>query len=178
MPKKNAPPHGNDDRRILDCLRILVRELRSFAMTSERTTGLGAAQIFVLRVLARTPGLSVNALAERTLTHQSSVSAVVGRLEAGGLVRRTRCVDDGRRIALHVTAKGNARAQRSPDVVQERFIDGLARLPVGSRRRLASDLTRWIDAMGIQDPAPSMFFEADRRRGQDAEDGGRGRRRR
>jgi MarR family transcriptional regulator, lower aerobic nicotinate degradation pathway regulator len=159
---KKPVPDQDDDRRILDCLRILVRELRSFAMDSERTTGLGAAQAFVLRVLARSPGLSVNALAERTLTHQSSVSAVIGRLEAGGLIRRTRCADDRRRIALYVTAKGSARTQRSPDIVQERFIDGLARLPTGTRRRLALDLRRWIDAMGIHDPAPAMFFESRR----------------
>ena len=159
MPRKAFSPPAKEDRRILDCLRILVRELRSFSMTSERATGLGTAQVFVLRILARSPGLSINELAARTLTHQSSVSAVVGRLEGAGLVRHTRCADDGRRILLKATAKGLAHARRSPDVIQERFIAGLARMPLGARRRLAGDLTRWIDAMGIQDPAPTMFFE-------------------
>jgi hypothetical protein len=43
MTRKAVSPPAIEDRRILDCLRILVRELCSLSMTSERATGLGAA---------------------------------------------------------------------------------------------------------------------------------------
>lgn len=156
------PPAGDlqgDARAILDALRILVREVRASSSSAERQTGLSAAQIFVLRALVREPGLGINALATRTMTHQSSVSVVVAKLVAAGLVTRQRAADDGRRATLEPTAAGRSVAGRSPDPIQERLIAGLARLPPAARARLAQDLGRWIAALGVDANAPEMFYE-------------------
>ncbi len=160
MPR-TAPldPHAAD-RRILDCLRVLVREIRTSSATSEQATGLSAAQVFVLRVLVREPGLGVSALAQRTLTHQTSVSVVVRKLVAARLVVRRPAPGDGRSVALVPTAAGKALAQRSADPIQERLLASLDRLPPGVRRRLAIDLGRWIAAMDIDTLEPEMFFES------------------
>ena len=63
--------------------------LRVASRAAERDVGLGAAQLFVLHKLEEAPRLSLNELAERTRTHQSSVSVVVRRLVNRGLVART-----------------------------------------------------------------------------------------
>lgn len=116
--------------------------------------------MFVLRALVREPGLSVNALARRTLTHQSSVSVVVRKLVAAGLVVRRPVVGDGRSVALDPTASGRVLAKRSADPIQEWFLQSLDRLPLGVRQRLATDLGHWITAMGIDVAEPEMFFES------------------
>ena len=81
-------------RAVLDSIRRIVRALRESSRKTERSVGLGAAQLFVLQRLAGAPPLSINELADRTLTHQSSVSVVVSRLVRAGLVARTRAAAD------------------------------------------------------------------------------------
>src|SRR5579885_2556290 len=79
---------ATDSFLVVDALRRLVRELRDSARLAQGRTAITGAQLFVLRALAAEPGLSINELAERTMTHQSSVSVVVSRLVARGLVTR------------------------------------------------------------------------------------------
>ena len=61
---------------IMDALRRVVRALRVSARTAERRFGISGAQLFVLERLAEASAPSVDDLAKRTLTHQSSVSLV------------------------------------------------------------------------------------------------------
>jgi DNA-binding MarR family transcriptional regulator len=144
---------------ILDDLRRLVRVLRDSSRDSERTFGVSGAQLFALKVLAMGPAISLNELAQRTRTHQSTVSVVVKRLVAGKLVSRATSADDARRIELAVTAKGRALLGKAPMAAQERLIEGLVRLRDGERAELATALHRLISAMQLGEETPAMFFE-------------------
>jgi DNA-binding transcriptional ArsR family regulator len=86
---------GADVQAVLDGVRRIVQALRASSRWAERHVGLSGAQLFVLQKLAETPAISVNELAERTHTHQSSVSAVISRLAELGLVTRKRSAADG-----------------------------------------------------------------------------------
>src|SRR5215471_2955160 len=90
----------------LDSLRRLVRALRASAHSAERKLGVSGAQLFVLGQLREEPGTSLSRIAERTATDPSSVSVVVARLVARGLIMRKRHATDARRAALSLTAKG------------------------------------------------------------------------
>jgi DNA-binding MarR family transcriptional regulator len=136
-----------------------VRELRESSRGAEERTGLGGAQLFVLQKLALAPALSVNELAERTLTHQSSVSVVVSRLVGRRLVSRRRAPDDGRRRELVLTASGRARLQRAPRLAQERLIESVEQLDQADQATLARLLDRLNEQMGVADRAGAMFFE-------------------
>jgi DNA-binding MarR family transcriptional regulator len=59
---------------VLDAVRRIVQALRESSRQAERQVGLSGAQLFVLQKLAESPASSVNELAARTHTHQSSVS--------------------------------------------------------------------------------------------------------
>src|SRR5258706_15363715 len=80
--------------------RAIMDALRQSARLTETSLGISAAQLFVLHQLADEAGLSINALAERTLTDQSSVSLVVGRLAERGLVARRSAPEDRRRTTV------------------------------------------------------------------------------
>jgi DNA-binding MarR family transcriptional regulator len=155
----------------MNALRRLVRALRTAARDTERTHSVSAAQLFVLRELAAAPGLSFGELAERTHTRQSSVSEVVARLVEAGLVDRTPSSADGRRRELTLTARGRAIADAAPTSMPERLVQSLDALPATTRRALADGLQRWVDAAGLTDVAPAMFFErpARRQRGSHAD---------
>jgi DNA-binding MarR family transcriptional regulator len=161
-------------RAVLDAIRRIVRSLREASRASERSLGLSAAQVFVLQRLQSAPAQSVNELAERTLTHQSSVSVVVSKLCDRGLVARTPSVADARRIEIALTKQGRALLERAPVVApQDRLIAGLALLGPRKRRLLAAGLRGLIDAMALPDEPAAMFFEKTPRPRGSSSSGGR-----
>src|SRR4051794_22052590 len=95
----------DDVRAVLDSIRRIVRELRLSSRAAEKHVGLSGAQLFVLQKLAEGGcALSLNELADRTLTHQSSVSVVVQKLAERRLIKTFRSSQDGRRVELSLTA--------------------------------------------------------------------------
>jgi DNA-binding MarR family transcriptional regulator len=150
---------NEDVRSALDGLRSIVQALRASGAGARRTAGVSGAQLFVLQQLAGTPGASVNDLAARTHTHQSSVSVVVARLVARGLVRRDTSEQDRRRVTLRLTPAGRALLRRAPATAQERLVEALGAMPARPRRQLAQGLTRLAAAMDGAGLPPPLFFE-------------------
>jgi len=65
------------------------------------------AQLFVLQRIGESRSLSIRALAEKTFTDPSSVSAVVSRAVRAGLVVPERDPKDARRARLALTRRGH-----------------------------------------------------------------------
>lgn len=148
---------------ILDDLRRIVRVLRESSRSAERAHGVSGAQLFALKVLAQSSPLSMNELAARTRTHQSTVSVVIKRLVAAKLVSRVASEQDARRVELAVTLKGRALLAKAPLAAQERLIEGIELLGRKDQKLLASTLHRLVSTMQLVDEAPTMFFEEDER---------------
>jgi DNA-binding MarR family transcriptional regulator len=156
----NTNRSADDDvQSVLDSIRRIVQFIRLSARSADRA-GISAAQLFVLHKLAESPALSVNELAARTLTHQSSVSVVLQRLQARRLVARRRGGEDGRRVEVSLTARGQQLLRRVPDASQARLIAGVSRLPARQRRELARGLRSLVRTLGVTITGhPPMFFE-------------------
>ena len=155
----------SDSGRILDAIRRLVRHLRLADRAAQSDLGISGAQLFVLTELGKTPSLSLNELAARTRTDQSSVSVVVSRLVDAGLVTRDRDSRDARRLMLNLTRAGRAMLQRAPAVAQEQILAVIDRLASADRKQLADALTDLVDALGAEPgPAPMLFEEEERPR--------------
>ncbi len=151
-----------DDVRItLDTFRRIVQLLRSSARESELKVGLSSAQLFALQQLASSPGMSVNELASRTFTHQSSVSVVVSRLVERRLVAKITSPEDRRRVRLALTEAGHAVLRRSPEPVQHRLLAGIAALPDQQLHALAQALTEIARAIAPPVAHPPMLLEDD-----------------
>lgn len=155
-----------ETRAILDAVRRVVRTLHESSRDAERIVGLTGAQLFVLQKLADAPGLSLNDLAARTHTHQSSVSTVVSRLVERGLVLRSAAPGDARRLELRLSAEGRRLAGRAPDAAQARLVDAIEQLPAVKRRTLARSLVALTNAMDLASREPVMFFHENERKGR------------
>lgn len=142
----------------LDSIRRIVQVLRVSTRAAERRLGISGAQLFVLHALSESPAESLNDLAARTFTHQSSVSAVVERLVRRRLVSRRRSSADARRVVLSLTPSGRALLRSSPDIAQLRLISALRELPPRDRRSLARILDGVVKEMGAH-AVPTLFFE-------------------
>jgi MarR family transcriptional regulator, lower aerobic nicotinate degradation pathway regulator len=148
-----------ETKTVLDGIRRIVQSLRESSRWAEKHVGMSGAQLFVLQKLAESPGASLNELAARTHTHQSSVSTIVARLVENGLVVRRRSLSDGRSVTLTLSPRGHRLADRAPDAAQRRLIAGIERLAAVRRRALAGALDALADAMDAADSEPPMFFE-------------------
>jgi len=155
----NTPAQSPETTVVLDHLRRLVQTLRESSRAAEAAHGVTGAQLFVLRTLAGSHALSLNEVAARTHTHQSTVSVVVKRLVARRLVRRTTSAVDARRVALTLTERGRQVLARAPLAAQDRLVAGLESLPPRRRRQLATELAQLVGTMGLTDAMPAMFFE-------------------
>jgi DNA-binding MarR family transcriptional regulator len=155
-------------REVLDSVRWIFQALRESSRRAERQVGLSGAQLFVLQKLAESPGLSLNELADRTHTHQSSVSTVVSRLVARRLVQRARAAEDGRRVELTLTARGRSVAAEAPDAAQDRLIAAIEAMPAYRRRLLAEGLAELARGVAATHRRAPMFFDD----GHSQEDGG------
>ena len=144
---------------VMNALRRIVQGLRQSAAYSETTTGLTAAQLLILRQMAAHDGLSVNALAAATFTHQSTVSEVVSRLELKGFVSRERSAEDARRVEVHLTPNGRAVLAISPSSASDRLMQAVKALPPETLDGLAAGLDALIRNAGLSEEAAVLFFE-------------------
>jgi DNA-binding MarR family transcriptional regulator len=161
-PPSTLLPHAVSDADVavvFDSLRRLVHSLHSASRETERRLGVTGAQLFVLTQLRATPSLSINALAERTMTHQSTVSVVVRRLVRRKLVKKVRASDDARRVELTLTPAGSRLLDRAPEVMQVRLADAIGTLPATERRQLGSALGQLVKQIGADRAPATMFFE-------------------
>jgi len=153
---------GSDESHVgeaLSALRQIVHSLHRASRSAERVHGVSGAQLFVLQLLADAPAHSLNALAERTLTHQSSVSVVVSRLVGRGLVERKRSPDDGRRVELSLSPAGQALLAQAPAAMQLRLLESLRTMPKRDLRTLAGLLTDLVQTMGAGSESTGLMFE-------------------
>ncbi|HZZ42634.1 MAG TPA: MarR family winged helix-turn-helix transcriptional regulator [Tepidisphaeraceae bacterium] len=160
-PEAESATHG-ETRLVLDSIRRLVQGLRIASRAAESQIGLSGAQLFVLQKLGDgDDAMSVNDLAVRTCTHQSSVSVVVQRLVEKGLVKRQPAEDDRRRVELSLTPAGRKLIARSPDAAQDSLITAIDSMTPAKRKKLAALLGDLITRIGItaQGPAPMLFEE-------------------
>jgi DNA-binding MarR family transcriptional regulator len=144
---------------VLDAFRSIVQALRESSRHTERTIGLTASQLFVLQKLAETGVASVNELAARTYTHQSSVSMVVVKLVGRGMVARKADPDDRRRVVLSLTPAGRRALESAPHAPQQALVAAVRRLSPGARRTLGRALAGIAQAMAGSRRAQMLLEE-------------------
>ena len=141
--RSTANDGRSDKAVIVDAIRAIARDLRSSGRQIEQTSDVTGAQLDVLRALQSGPAYSINDLAARTFTHQSSVSMIVGRLAGEGLVTRTPSKTDARRLAISLTARGKATLKRSPDSSEQLLLTALK----GMNRQELADLAGCLEKL-------------------------------
>jgi DNA-binding MarR family transcriptional regulator len=154
-----AAPPSPSIRTVLDALRRIVRDLRLSSREVEREAGVSGAQLFVLQALTDGRAASLNELAERTHTDQSSVSVVVRRLAERKLVARKASRADGRRVELSLTPAGQRLLARCPEPMQARLLSAIQRLDEPELSALTRGLIALVREMGLEGSSVEMFLE-------------------
>jgi DNA-binding MarR family transcriptional regulator len=79
-------------------------------------------EALVLLVFSRAGSLPLGKMGERLQVHPTSITSIIDRLEAAGLVVRRRHPEDGRAVLAEITDAGRAVVEAATaDLVKERF---------------------------------------------------------
>ena len=123
---------------LLAAIGAVQRAARRAVRGSAYAEPLPPARSELLRLTARRPGISVAEAAQELRLAPNSVSTMVSKLTADGLLTRDRATADGRSVRLTVTSKGAARIEQWRDIRVELAGRALARLPASDWRAITA----------------------------------------
>jgi DNA-binding MarR family transcriptional regulator len=125
---------------LLATVSAIRRIARRAARLAWQDEPLPPAQSELLRLAAAQPGLSVADAAHELRLAPNTVSTLVGRLTAAGLLERARAMSDGRSVRLSVTAKARQRIASWRDLRAELGARALDQLPAADAETIAAAL--------------------------------------
>ncbi len=125
---------------LVEALGAVRRQLRRVAGRPWPAGPLSAAQVDLVRLVRREPGLPVNRAAEALGLAPNTVSTLVGQLTEAGVLRRTRSPADRRVAQLEITAAARRRIEGWRDQRAELVAGALDRLGPDDRRAIAGAL--------------------------------------
>lgn len=153
-----AAPQADIDAIALG-LRRMVKALAQYSQDVRAEYGLTGPQLWAIKTLASRGELAIRDLARALAVKDSAVSLLLDRLEARGLVRRTRAGPDRRFVRVSLTARGLAMARGAPVAVQGRLLHGLRRLPRARVRGLRAAVELLVNLMEAGSVKARFFFE-------------------
>jgi DNA-binding MarR family transcriptional regulator len=151
MPPPESPPVGPYQLDpVLDFIRLLwsiEHGLQRVSKRMEGDFGITGPQRFVLRVVGRFPGVSPGELADILRLHPSTITGILQRLAARGLLERRRDPADTRRVRLRLKRGAAAYTRTSRGTVERAVTAALNRAGpnnVRAARRVLSELAEGL----------------------------------
>jgi DNA-binding MarR family transcriptional regulator len=150
-------PHGYDD--VLVALRRIIRATDLYSQKLRKTVGLTTPQLLVLRAVGPRHDVSLGRIADDLSLSQATLTSLVDRLEARGLVARRRSSEDKRRIHVELTKKGREVLDRAPHLLQDEFVSRFDKLPEWERTMITAALQRTAALMDAEqiDASPVLL---------------------
>ncbi|ARC89399.1 MarR family winged helix-turn-helix transcriptional regulator [Rhodovulum sp. MB263] len=142
----------------LVALRRILRATELYGRELARAAGLTAVQIRVLQIVAETGQSTPKTIATRMGVSQATMTTLIDRLVAKGLVDRRRSETDRRQMIIAITGLGRESIDRAPDPLHDRYVIAFERLPDWEQAMLVAALERvasLLDA-GNLDAAPVL----------------------
>jgi DNA-binding MarR family transcriptional regulator len=93
------------------------RVLKAVDAACKDALDISSTQLGVLFILENKPGALPKEVSEQLGVNASAMTALIGRMEDAGLIRRQASADDGRSVHLFATASGLAKASAAKPIV-------------------------------------------------------------
>jgi MarR family transcriptional regulator, organic hydroperoxide resistance regulator len=145
-----------DVLQFMQLLWAVVHGLEKISKRMSSTIGVTGPQRLVLRVVGLLPGLSAGDLATILHIHPSTLTGILQRLVAQGLLRRIDDPSDRRRAILRLTPSGTRANAVKRGTVESAVAAALAQVAIGERdatRRVLERLAEKLD-VAVGEPVP------------------------
>ena len=136
--------------RIVEGIIYLVTESRRLSKDEASQYGVTPTQLSVLKLLYEIGDLSLGTLSREIRAHNSTVTGIVDRMEAAGLVERARSEEDRRVWIIRLTAQGKRVADKAKVSPWEILRNALAELPPADQERLTGILKKLVTNVTAQ----------------------------
>lgn len=134
----------------IDDIRRIYQVLGERSRKVEHETGLTGSQLWVVKMLDGAAPMKVSELARRMHLHPATMVGVLDRLEAKGLVQRTRSNDDRRVVHIFITDQGRELIRSSPEMAQGLLAKGLETLTDKKVKIISEGLEMIVKTLGTQ----------------------------
>ena len=145
---------------IIDNLRRVFSVLAEHSRKAEHETGLTGSQLWVVKILDGASPMNVTELARRMYLHPATMVGLLDRLEAKGLVQRTRSDKDRRVVHVQITAEGEEVVRNSPEVAQRLLVEGLEPLTERKLKTISTGVEQIVKILGAQQEPPKLIHSS------------------
>ena len=151
----------SQNRLIQECmqsLRRIVKALEEYSRSVEKRFDLTGPQLWALWELGRSGPMALKDLAARMHLDSSTVTGVVDRLVAKGLVARNQDPDDRRRISMVPTEKGRDILAEAPHPAQGHLLAGLESMERAKVLSVHQALLTLVSVLNAEELEAPFFF--------------------
>ncbi len=150
--------HQYQAQDVLVALRRIIRATDIQSKRIAKSSGLTIPQVMVLRSIGSLGDVTVKRLAEEVSLSQATVTTILNRLEARGLVVRVRSARDKRVVNAQLLPDGEVVLQSVPALLHERFIERFDKLPIVEQESLVDTLGKLAQMMDAEaiDASPML----------------------
>lgn len=158
-PLGDSPPASD---QALIALRRILKAVDTHVRTLARDTSLTPSQLVVLKELSARDEAQPGELARIAGLKQATISILLDRLQARGLIARQRGDTDRRTVFVQITPEGRRILAEAPDLLQAEFGVRFARLPEWEQAYINAALLRLVSLLdaGEIDASPVLDLGA------------------
>lgn len=146
---------------IIDDIRRIFHVVTEQSRKIEHETGLTGSQLWVIKILDATSPIKVTDLARRMYLHPATMVGLLDRLEAKGMVQRTRSDRDRRVVHIVITDRGRELVRNSPEISQGLLVNGLEPLSEKKVRIVSEGLEQIVRILGVHESPPNLIHSSD-----------------
>jgi DNA-binding MarR family transcriptional regulator len=135
-------PHRDRIDQSLIALRRILRATEMYERDLAQAAGLTSVQLRVLQLVGVTGSTTPTALSSRMGVSQATITTLVDKLVARGLVRREASATDRRQTNVVIMDTGRETLKGAPDALQQRYVTAFAGLADWEQAQLVASLER------------------------------------
>ena len=143
---------------IIDNIRRVFQVVNEHSKKAEKDTGITGPQLWAIKTIAECASIKGAELARRMYLHPTTVVGIIDRLEARGLVVRTRSMVDRRIVELDLTELGKTLVASAPEVAQGMLVKGLETLEEKNLLRISDGLDELVRILGAKEVPPRLML--------------------
>ena len=140
----DSPPEA---RSVLALVRRIIRAVDVQSKRVAKETGLTIPQLVVLQAIADLGEVTSGRLSAQVSLSAATVTTILDKLEARGLVERYRSAHDRRVVHARLTTAGAAKLAQTPALLHVRFTHAFAQLPAARRGEILDALEAVADLL-------------------------------
>ncbi len=140
-----------EEERLLVSIRRIIRATDLYSRHLSKTVGLTAPQLMLLQTIHGLGAVSISRLSAEMSLSQATVTTILDRLEARGLVCRRRSEEDKRVVNALLTEKGEQVLSSAPRLLQDAFSARFQALEDWEKSMIVAAMERVAVMMNAED---------------------------